>query len=106
VLKGEGTVVAERQCARLQVAINPTGGPALATAGTGDVLAGAIAALLARGLDVWSAACVGVYVHGLAGERSADHGTLALDIAEALPHALVLARSGELPRGWPRLVRG
>lgn len=102
VLKGEGTVVAERE----RLAICTTGGPALATAGSGDVLAGAIAALLARGLDAWAAACVGVHVHGLAGEHCADDGTLALDIANALHHALAMARLGELPERWPELVFG
>ncbi|MFO7561242.1 MAG: NAD(P)H-hydrate dehydratase [Enhygromyxa sp.] len=106
VLKGEGTVVAERERDRLRVAISTTGGPALATAGSGDVLAGAIAALLARGLDPWAAACAGVHVHGLAGDRAAVDGTLALDVAEGLPQALALTRAGELPRGWPRLLRG
>lgn len=102
VLKGEGTAVAERE----RLAICTTGGPALATAGSGDVLAGAIAALLARGLDAWSAACVGVHVHGLAGDAAVVDGALALDIAENLPVALRSARQAEAPRAWPRLIRG
>jgi len=108
VLKGEGTVVAERERERdrLRLAICTTGGPALATAGSGDVLAGAIAAVLARGLDAWDAACVGVHVHGLAGDQSPTDGTLALDIAEGLPQASNAARGGEMPRRWPVRVRG
>lgn len=102
VLKGEGTVVAERE----RLAICTTGGPALATAGSGDVLAGAIAALLARGLEAWAAACVGVHVHGLAGDRALADGTLALDLADGLPAALMSARSGQVPPAWPRSVRG
>lgn len=102
VLKGEGTVVAERE----RFAICTTGGPALATAGSGDVLAGTIAALLARGLDAWAAACVGVHVHGLAGDRVAPDGALALDIADALPDALAVTRQGELPSRWPRVIHG
>jgi NAD(P)H-hydrate epimerase len=102
VLKGEGTVVAERE----RFAICTTGGPALATAGSGDVLAGTLAALLARGLDGWAAACVGVHVHGLAGDHAAPDGALALDIAETLPQALAVARQAELPSRWPHLVRG
>ena len=54
LLKGPGTVVAEPRAAR--VALNPTGGAALATAGTGDVLTGIIAGFLARGLDAFEAA--------------------------------------------------
>jgi hydroxyethylthiazole kinase-like uncharacterized protein yjeF len=106
VLKGEGTVVAQREHGQLRLAICTTGGPALATAGSGDVLAGVIAALLARGLDAWTAARVGVHVHGLAGDRITTDGALALDIADAVPQGLVAARAGELPQRWPRYVRG
>jgi hydroxyethylthiazole kinase-like uncharacterized protein yjeF len=106
VLKGEGSVVAQREHGQLYLAICTTGGPALATAGSGDVLAGVLAALLARGLDAWTAARVGVHVHGLAGDRLTNDGTLALDIADAVPQALVAARASELPQQWPRYVRG
>lgn len=106
VLKGEGTVVAERERDRLRVAICTAGGPALATAGSGDVLAGAVGALLARGLDAWAAACVGVHVHALAGERLPSDGALALDVAERLPQALNEARAGERPPRWPTWVHG
>ena len=67
-------------------------GPELATAGTGDVLTGVVGALLADGLDPASAAIAGVFVHGLAGTvaaRSAGgRGTVAWDVAEALPAAV------------------
>ena len=89
VLKGAGTIVAGPEGAAI---LNPTGGPGLATAGTGDVLTGVIGALLAEGLDPASAAIAGVFVHGLAGTlagRSAGgRGTVAWDVAEALPAAV------------------
>ena len=73
VLKGAGTVVAAPDG---RLAINTSGHPVLATAGTGDVLAGTIAALLAGLLRAgcppdeaaWQAACAGVWLHGRAGE--------------------------------------
>ena len=74
------------------VAIAPFENPALATGGTGDVLAGAIGSLLAQGLAPFAAARLGVYLHGLAGdgirERFGDAGLLASD----LPDALAIAR--------------
>ncbi len=81
VLKGEGTLVSDGQ----RVAICVSGGPGLATAGSGDCLAGIIGALLARGARAWEAACAGVHLHGLAGERAivAKPGPVALDIADA-----------------------
>ncbi|HZK52390.1 MAG TPA: NAD(P)H-hydrate dehydratase, partial [Actinomycetota bacterium] len=89
VLKGAGTIVAGPEGSAI---LNPTGGPELATAGTGDVLTGVVGALLAEGLDPASAAIAGVFVHGLAGTlagRSAGgRGTVAWDVAEALPAAV------------------
>ena len=89
VLKGARTVIAAPDG---RVAINPAATPALATAGTGDVLAGVIAGLRAQGLTAFDAAVVGVYLHGRAGELVAeelgDAGALAGDIADALPYAL------------------
>jgi NAD(P)H-hydrate repair Nnr-like enzyme with NAD(P)H-hydrate dehydratase domain len=67
--------------------VNPTGGPQLATAGTGDVLAGAIGALLAAGVPAFEAAWAAVFVHGIAGELAGD-GALAWNVAEALPAAI------------------
>jgi hydroxyethylthiazole kinase-like uncharacterized protein yjeF len=104
VLKGAGTVVAREGPDGVRLAICTTGGPALAAAGTGDVLAGTIGALLGRGLDPWAAACVGVHVHGLAGDRLPKHGTLALEVADSLVSAL--EQTAQVPARWPRHVRG
>ncbi len=88
VLKGYGTIIAAPGG---PVAIDSVGGPELATAGSGDVLTGTILAMLARGLEPFQAASVGVVAHGLAGQRaSRGPGTVAGDIAEALPEAMVL----------------
>jgi ADP-dependent NAD(P)H-hydrate dehydratase / NAD(P)H-hydrate epimerase len=80
-----------------EVRINPTGSPALATGGTGDVLTGAIAALIARGLRPADAASLAAYVHGLAGELAEDtagEGATALDVARRLPEAARRVRAG------------
>ena len=89
VLKGARTIIAAPDGA---AAIAPFENPALATGGTGDVLAGAIGSLLAQGVEPFAAARLGVYLHGLAGdigrERFGDAGMLASD----LPDALAIAR--------------
>jgi NAD(P)H-hydrate epimerase len=88
LLKGSRTLVATPGGV---VRINPTGGPVLATAGSGDVLTGIIGGLVARGLDPTDAASAGAYVHGLAGilaGRSSGEGTLASDIAGHVPEAV------------------
>lgn len=89
VLKGSGTVIAAPDGA---LAINPTGNPGMAAGGMGDVLAGLIGGLLCQGLAPWQAACLGVYVHGLAGdllagELGVQFGFLASELAAALPRA-------------------
>ncbi|MCX7271906.1 MAG: NAD(P)H-hydrate dehydratase [Burkholderiales bacterium] len=66
VLKGAGSVLAHPDG---RWAINASGSPALATGGTGDVLAGLLGGLLAQGYDAWTAACLGVWLHGHAGDR-------------------------------------
>ncbi|MNO35043.1 Bifunctional NAD(P)H-hydrate repair enzyme Nnr [compost metagenome] len=87
VLKGARTVVAAPDG---RVFVNVTGHPGMATGGSGDVLTGLIAGLLAQGLNAVQAAAFGVYLHGLAGERAAAARTgnpaslLAGDIIEAL----------------------
>ena len=75
------------------VAISPGATPALATAGTGDVLSGVIGALLAKAMDPFAAACAGVRLHALAGKLAAERlrgpdGVVASDVIAALPLAL------------------
>ncbi len=67
MLKGSGTLIAAAGVD--SIAINPTGNAALATAGTGDVLAGMIGALLAQGMAPKDAACAAVWIHGRAADR-------------------------------------
>ena len=68
VLKGDDTIVTDGE----RVAVNALSAPALATAGTGDVLSGIVAALLARGLEPFAAACAGVLAHARAGNDAAE----------------------------------
>jgi NAD(P)H-hydrate epimerase len=90
VLKGQRTLVADPGG---RTAVNPTGNPGLAKGGTGDVLAGVIAALLARGCDAWTAATAGVFVHGRAGDlasaRIGQESMLAGDLLDALGEAIL-----------------
>ncbi|MBI1345846.1 NAD(P)H-hydrate dehydratase [bacterium] len=87
VLKGAGTVVTDGE----RLAINTTGNAGMATGGTGDVLSGVIAALMAQGLDPFAAAQLGVHVHGLAGDLAAtEHsqmGMIASDVVRSLGRA-------------------
>jgi ADP-dependent NAD(P)H-hydrate dehydratase / NAD(P)H-hydrate epimerase len=90
VLKGDDSLIAEPEG---RVAVSPGGSPALATAGTGDVLSGVLGAFLARGMAPFDAACAGVYAHALAGRRAAvvldgPDGVIASDVVEELPHTL------------------
>lgn len=91
LLKGSRTVVA---CPDGRTAINVTGGPGLATAGTGDVLAGVIGALVAQGLPAWEAAVAGAWMHGRAAAgrllgagpgAEPGAGLVAGDLVDALP---------------------
>jgi hydroxyethylthiazole kinase-like uncharacterized protein yjeF len=89
VLKGDDTLIADPAG---RVAVSPGASPALATAGTGDVLTGVIAALLAQGLDAFSAAAAGVWMHAHAGREAARRqgaaeGVIAGDVIAALPAA-------------------
>ena len=88
VLKGAHTVVATGQMA----AVSPIATPALATAGTGDVLAGAIGGLIAQGANPYDAARAGVYIHGMAGrnleESMGPAGAIAGDLLPELPVVL------------------
>ncbi len=89
VLKGDRTLIGDPQG---NVFINPTGNPGMATAGTGDVLTGMIAGLLAQGLNPVQACNLGVYLHGVAGDIAAgDKGEMCLmagDLLNNIPCAL------------------
>ncbi len=89
VLKGDDTLIAAPTG---RVAVSRGDSPALATAGTGDVLTGVIAALLAQGLEAFTAACAGVWLHAQAGRLAARaqgsaEGVLASDVIAALGSA-------------------
>lgn len=92
LLKGPGTLSAAPD-GRLR--INQSGGPVLATAGSGDVLAGLIGALLAQRAETFDAAALGAWLHGRAAdlwsERNAGRGLLASDLADLIPIALAEA---------------
>jgi NAD(P)H-hydrate epimerase len=86
VLKGPGTIVADPDGI---VVVDGIGTPALASAGTGDVLTGVIAALLAKGVPAVEAAVTGVAVHARAGVLAdRGDGTVAGDVIEQLPEAI------------------
>ncbi|HEX7478028.1 MAG TPA: NAD(P)H-hydrate dehydratase [Polyangiales bacterium] len=93
VLKGAATLIAQPD-GRMRVC--PRGTPAMAVAGTGDVLSGVIAALLVQ-LSAFDAASVGVYLHAVAGELAArsDRGLLARELADAVPAALEAVRGSD-----------
>jgi NAD(P)H-hydrate epimerase len=92
VLKGDDTLVATPEGA---VAVSRGGSPALATAGTGDVLSGVIAALLAQDLEPFTAAAAGVWLHACAGREAARRlGTADSVVASDVIAALGAARSG------------
>lgn len=87
LLKGHRTVISDGRA----VFVNPTGNPGMAKGGMGDVLTGLIGGLLAQGMGESDAACLGAYLHGLAGNlaarRAGRAALLARDLAAALPLA-------------------
>jgi hydroxyethylthiazole kinase-like uncharacterized protein yjeF len=95
ILKGHMTLIASGTA----VFVNPTGNPGMATGGTGDVLTGLIAGLLAQGLDALDAAVLAVYLHGLAGDLAATRlGEMCLaagDLIEILPAAFAALKGEE-----------
>jgi NAD(P)H-hydrate epimerase len=90
ILKGAGTVVVEPEGRALVV---PTGGPALASGGTGDVLTGIVAALLGAGCPAFEAAALAAWWHGASADRldrgRAGFGVLASEIADGLPECAI-----------------
>ncbi len=88
VLKGHRTVVASRS----RCFVNSTGNPGMAAGGMGDVLTGAVAALIAQRLNAFDAAALAVFAHGLAADRLSRRiaacGYLAREVADELPAAL------------------
>jgi NAD(P)H-hydrate epimerase len=92
LLKGPGTVIAAPDG---EAVINTTGGSALATAGTGDVLTGIIGGLLAHHCEPFAAASAGAWLHGTAAEQAATGDALvASDLIAALPRTLLLLENG------------
>jgi NAD(P)H-hydrate epimerase len=97
VLKGACTIVAASDG---RARISQTANPGLASAGTGDVLTGVIAGLVAQGLPLFDAAACGVYLHGQAGEmvrrEIGDAGMLAGDLLPVLPKVIMALRQTEM----------
>jgi ADP-dependent NAD(P)H-hydrate dehydratase / NAD(P)H-hydrate epimerase len=86
VLKGDDTIVTDGE----RIAVNTLAAPALATAGTGDVLSGITAAMLARGLEPFAAACAAVFAHARAGRDAASRiglveSVIATDVIDSIP---------------------
>jgi NAD(P)H-hydrate epimerase len=92
--KGPYTVIADPAG---WMAVLPVATAALATAGTGDVLSGTIAGLMAQGIPPFQAACLGAWLHGAAGQRCADEigpaGVVASDLLAHLPPVMNSLRS-------------
>lgn len=95
ILKGYGTLIGYRG----EITVNPTGSPAMAKGGAGDVLSGILCGLLAQGIAPLDAAKCAVYVHGLAGdiakERFGEYSVTPGDLIRALPTALKRITAGD-----------
>ncbi|HXO29050.1 MAG TPA: ADP/ATP-dependent (S)-NAD(P)H-hydrate dehydratase, partial [Thermoanaerobaculia bacterium] len=98
VLKGSLTLIA---APRGGLYVNPTGNPGMASGGTGDVLTGILGGLLAQRLEPLDAACLAVYLHGLAGDlalaRLRGPSLAAEDLIESLPAAFADLADGKAP---------
>ncbi len=96
LLKGASTVISQPSGRSV---VNRTGGPELATAGTGDVLTGVVVSLLATGIDAFDATWAAAFVHGVAGSLAASatdgYGVLAGDVAAALPEAFAVVMKAQ-----------
>lgn len=95
VLKGYGSLI----CREGEACVNPSGGPAMAKGGAGDVLCGSLCALLAQGMEPWFAARCAVYLHGLAGDLAAaelgEYSLAPSDLIRFLPAAFRTATEKE-----------
>lgn len=100
LLKGARTIVASPEGRAIVI---PTGNPGMATGGMGDVLTGAVAALIGGGLPPFEATACAAYLHGLAGDlaaaRRGEFGLLAREVADAIPRAMARVRSGAVDNG-------
>ncbi len=98
VLKGAHSIIAGPNETAY---INPTGNSAMATAGSGDVLAGIIGAMMAQGLEPFDAAVTGTYIHGAAGDLARDEigqsGLLAGDILSFIPSVMTQLQNKQFP---------
>ncbi len=87
-LKGKGTIVTDGR----RVYVNTSGNPGMATGGSGDILTGLIGALIGQGLELFDAACLGVFCHGRAGDLAAKEfgevSLIASDLLDFLPQAI------------------
>lgn len=105
LLKGAGTVIATPDG---RLVVNPTGGPALAAGGTGDVLLGMLTGLLAQGVPAPDAAALAAWLHGAAADawtrRAGTAGLLAGDLAADLPEVLAALRTSPSPSGESSLA--
>ncbi len=103
VLKGAGTVLADPEGS---VQLVPTGNPAMASAGMGDILTGILAGLMAQGMPPMDAMRLGTFLHGLVAdewvESNGGRGLMATDLLRAIPNALERTLTGCVPRPWPK----
>ena len=91
-LKGHDTLIARWKGQAAEMMQNTTGGPGMATAGSGDVLTGIIASLAGQKLSLYEASACGAYIHGRAGDMAAEekgeYGMIASDIITYIPYAI------------------
>ena len=105
VLKGDRTIVASPSGGAW---VNPTGNPGMATGGTGDILTGIVAGMLAQNpRQPFEAVLAAVYLHGLAGdiarETTGEHSLVATDLVRALPEAFRRTRA-EAVEKWVKIA--